>query len=218
MEVVTDCKTYMVEGQKTHEKWPAAKFRISQFSLKIWRLNWDTVIGRYEFHLLKWVLATACLSLFSSLAGVHRPPSLKIYWNIAHLSHLYIYHHLQVSECHVCTRALICRMVQCRHIQTSLCSTSLWLPVHLPSSVWGFLSAVDFKLLARPLDLMVAACLLCIHVPLSLVEHPQQALFLLSLILGLKGIASPCMLFSVVWCVFIPVSFSEISVPSPPLP
>lgn len=33
----------------------------------------------------------------------------------------------------------------------------LRLPVHLPSSVWGFLSTVDFKLLARPLDLMVAA-------------------------------------------------------------
>lgn len=48
----------------------------------------------------------------------------------------------------------------------------------LPSSVWGFLSAVDFKLLARPLDLMVAACFLCIHALLSVAEHPQQAFFL----------------------------------------
>lgn len=109
-------------------------------------------------------------------------------------------------------------MVQCRHIQTTWCSTSWQLPVHLPSSVWGFLSAVDFKLLARTLDLVVAAYLLCIDPPLFLVEYTQQALFLPHLRLGLEGITSPFMLCSVAWYTFIPVSFSEVSVPSPPLP
>lgn len=90
--------------------------------------------------------------------------------------------------------------------------------LHLPSPVGGFLPVVDFKLLARPLVLMFAVCLLCICLPLPLAEHPQWALFLPSFMLGFKVIALSFILSSAVWCVFSSVSFSEVSVPRPPLP
>lgn len=208
-ETVTDCRTHMVERQKTYEKWPEAKCRISQFSLKDWMLDGDIVIGMYQFHLLKRVLAIACLNLFLWLAG------LLFYWDTACLSDLYIYHSLQGSECHLCTQAhyMYVSCYSARHIQTSLRSTSLWLPVHLPSSVWDFLSAVEASYQALRSD---GYCLLALH-SYSSFFCGTSSIGLVKSYIGSKRNHFSFYAFSVVWYAFIPVSFSEISVPSSPL-
>lgn len=130
-------------------------------------LDGDIVIGMCQFHLLKWILAIARLNLFLSLAG------LLFYWDTACLSDLYIYHSLQGSEFHLGTQ--VCYIyVSCYSADTSklVCVAPAY-DCQSTSSVLRRISFQLWKLLTRPLDLTVTACFLCIHTPLSFVEHPQ---------------------------------------------